>query len=101
MPSRHGVDGGAHLPVLNLGLVRFLGGPTGSGPTLTASGEPRVPLLRRVDSFYLHEWVFFPGLEDSCYALFIPSPLKFVFYFLYPVYSDIYLPVSRQMPVLH
>ena len=39
---------GAHLPVLNPCLVRLLGGPTGGGPTLTASGEPRVPLLRQL-----------------------------------------------------
>ena len=31
-------------------LVRLLGGPTGGGPTLTASGEPRVTLLRQVES---------------------------------------------------
>ena len=38
---------GAHLPVLNPCLLRLLSGPTGGGPTLTASGEPRVPLLRQ------------------------------------------------------
>ena len=38
---------GAHIQVLNPCLVRLLGGPTGGGPTLTASGEPRVPMLRQ------------------------------------------------------
>ena len=37
---------GAHLPVLSPCLVRLLGGPAGGGPTLTALGEPHVPLLR-------------------------------------------------------
>ena len=38
---------GAHLLVLNHCLVCILGGPAGGGPTLTASGEPHVPLLRQ------------------------------------------------------
>ena len=45
--GRHGADGGAHPPVLCLGLEHLLGGPMCDGPTLTASGEPHVPLLRR------------------------------------------------------
>ena len=37
--------------VLCLGLECLLGGPTSGGPTLTASGEPHVPLLRHL--FYV------------------------------------------------
>ena len=60
------------LPFLMIGILFF-----------NFSSVYQNVVSQKVDSFYFHEWVFFPGSEDSCYALLIPSPLKLVFYFLY------------------
>ena len=67
---------GAHLLVLCLGLDRLLSGPTCGGPTLTASGEPRVPLLRQA-VFVLVEVEAVDGAPDLSAEVAVVSSLTF------------------------